>query len=120
MSEKFPWDNAPKRNAFRATEGGMNNAAKKALNALEGCECFKHHGSVLGEAGHSDLYGVYRFMPFYIEGKMENNKPTKNQELFLAKMKEVGACVGIYHSKEEAVKIVVEGYEAWRCRLFGT
>ncbi len=56
---------------------------------------FKYHGSIYGEKGHSDLYGVCPGgRAFFIEVKTPKNFPTQLQSLFLERMGKAGALVG--------------------------
>lgn len=93
----------PKKN-----ENAMNSATVRFLTGQEDCICFKYTGDIGGYKGHSDIYGIYRGRPFYLEGKVGKNKPTVAQQQFLRDVAVQGAITGVYHSKEEAWKILRE------------
>ena len=87
----------------------MTARARELLNEIEGCVCFKYHGSPYSVAGHSDLYGTIQGSSFFLEGKMPGKKPTVLQEAFLRRVAKAGAITGVYYSPEEAVNIVFMG-----------
>lgn len=56
--------------------------------------------------GHSDLYGFRRDgQIFYVEVKVKPNKPTTEQILFIAAMRNKGALGGVAYSVKEALDI---------------
>ena len=87
----------------------MNSRVVKKLNEYCDSKFFKYHAHAGGYRGHSDVYGMMAGVGFFIEGKKPGEKLRPEQERFLADMAQAGAVVGVYHSVEEAVRIVEEG-----------
>ena len=61
--------------------------------------------------GYADLSGVRKSdgRAVYIEVKTASGRVSKEQKIFLAKMREYGAIAGVARSEEEAIKLILEG-----------
>jgi hypothetical protein len=103
---------AAKKQRKNTNESTMNKAAVDKLRKLPRCRAFKYHGNQFSLAGHSDIYGCMDGFAFFLEGKLPGQKPRENQIAFLEEMAQAGAITGVYHSPDEAVEIVMAGYQA--------
>jgi hypothetical protein len=86
----------------------LNKNVVKWLNTLPNTFAHKRPGSVFFR-GLPDVYACCKGYAIEIEGKLEGNKPTPMQESSLFLLFEAGAIVGVYHSLEEAQRIVYDG-----------
>lgn len=88
-------------------EATITRSIIRALRAVPGLVVRKRHGSALGISGDPDLYGSYRGRHFEIEVKRPGRKLTSLQQQRLKEWALAGAIVGVAHSIEEAMDIVV-------------
>lgn len=58
--------------------------------------------------GFSDLLFVSHGKTAFIECKTGHRKPSPEQEMFLAKMREFGHLAGVARCEEDAIKIILE------------
>ncbi len=89
------------------------------LKTLDKVHFEKRHGTPFGRVGEPDISGCILFngfertnisfeygQRFEIEVKRPGHKPTKRQELALAKWKAAGAAVAIIHSVDECREFI--------------
>jgi hypothetical protein len=87
-------------------EKDITAAIMRYLKTVPECFCFKEHGGSYGTAGLPDLILCYRGRFVAFEVKAPSGKPSKLQEVTIAKIKAAKGEAFIVRSVEEVKKIL--------------
>ena len=93
---------------YKEKESTLNKNVVKWLNSLPRCFAYKNRGGPYNP-GHLDVSGCLHGIRIEIEGKIGDNKPTRNQAHYIAKWHAAGAITGWYTSLEQAKRIIRDG-----------